>query len=167
MEIRSAEGFLTYFETVRERTLRVTRAIPPDQIEWTCRPGEFTFGDLARHIVAVERYVFAEAVLGKQSLYTGYGRELADGYDNVLAYMDRLHRESVDIFRSISNEDLLKKGRSVDGAAVTAWKLLRGMIEHEAHHRGQMYVYLGILGVPAPPLFGLNERGLLERSATV
>jgi uncharacterized damage-inducible protein DinB len=31
------------------------------------------------------------------------------------------------------------------------------MIEHEIHHRGQIYLMLGILGVPTPPIYGLTE----------
>jgi uncharacterized damage-inducible protein DinB len=31
------------------------------------------------------------------------------------------------------------------------------MIEHEIHHRAQIYVYLGVLGVTTPPLFGLTS----------
>jgi hypothetical protein len=31
------------------------------------------------------------------------------------------------------------------------------MTEHEIHHRGQIYLYLGILGVPTPPIFGLTS----------
>ena len=27
------------------------------------------------------------------------------------------------------------------------WKLLRSMAEHEVHHRGELYAYLGVLGV--------------------
>jgi uncharacterized damage-inducible protein DinB len=29
--------------------------------------------------------------------------------------------------------------------------------EHECHHRGQIYLYLGMLGVPTPPLYGLTS----------
>jgi uncharacterized damage-inducible protein DinB len=39
------------------------------------------------------------------------------------------------------------------------------MVEHEAHHRGQLYFTLGLLGVPTPPIFGLSEPELLARSA--
>jgi uncharacterized damage-inducible protein DinB len=152
--------FLHYFDQVRQRTMRTVRCIPPDKIEWTCRKGEFTLGDLARHIAATERYVFAECILGRPSRYQGCGRNLADGFDNVIAFMERLHAESIDIFRLMSDADWNQKAKSPEGHPVTAWKMLRAMLEHEAHHRGQIYVYLGILGAPAPPLYTLNERQL-------
>ena len=31
------------------------------------------------------------------------------------------------------------------------------MVEHEIHHRGQLYLYLGMLGVPTQPIFGLTS----------
>src|ERR1700678_3778118 len=137
---------------LRERTMRTVRCIPPDKIEWTCRQGEFTLGDLARHIAMTERSVSAECALGRPSRYPGCSRNLADGLENVIAFMERMHAESLDIFRHMSDEEWNKKAKSPEGHPVTAWKMLRAMLEHEAHHRGQIYVYLGILGAPAPPL---------------
>jgi len=154
------DEFFHYLEQVRERTMRLVRCIPPDKVEWTCREGEFTLGDLARHIAATERDVFAECACGRPSRYKGCGRDLADGLENVIAFMERMHAESQQIFRGMSHEDLAKKGTSPQGVPITAWKLLRSMAEHEAHHRGQIYVYLGILGVKTPSIYGLNERQL-------
>jgi hypothetical protein len=31
------------------------------------------------------------------------------------------------------------------------------MVEHEIHHRGQVYIYLSLLGVATPPLYGLTS----------
>jgi uncharacterized damage-inducible protein DinB len=31
------------------------------------------------------------------------------------------------------------------------------MVEHEVHHRGQIYLMLGMLEVRTPPLYGLTE----------
>lgn len=39
MEIRTIKPFLKYFDSVRERTMRVTRLIPLDKLDWTCAPG--------------------------------------------------------------------------------------------------------------------------------
>lgn len=87
--------FLHYFQQVRDRTMRTARCIPPDKLEWTCRNGEFTLGDLARHITATERYLFAECVCGRPSQYKRRGRDLADGFTGVIAYIERMHKRGV------------------------------------------------------------------------
>ena len=38
------------------------------------------------------------------------------------------------------------------------------MVEHEVHHRGQLYLMLGMIGVKTAPLYGLTEEQLRERS---
>ncbi|HWP70589.1 MAG TPA: DinB family protein, partial [Gemmatimonadaceae bacterium] len=50
------------------------------------------------------------------------------------------------------------------GTTITTWKWARAMIEHEAHHRGQLYMTLGLLGIATPPLYGLREDQVLEAS---
>jgi uncharacterized damage-inducible protein DinB len=37
---------------------------------------------------------------------------------------------------------------------MTRKSLLHMMSEHEVHHRGQLYVYLRMLGVEVPSLYG-------------
>ncbi len=163
MRIERIEPFLEYYEKIRQRTLRVVEAIPHDRFEWTCRPGEFTLGDLVRHVAVVERYMYAETVQGKPSRYTGHGRDLADGAEAIRDFFDRLHRESVEIFARLTPEDLTGKCITPAGFPITIWKWLRALVEHEIHHRGQIYVYLGILGVKTPPLYGLTSEEAASR----
>lgn len=164
MEKETVTSFLEYFGKIRERTLRVIRAIPPERIDWTYRAGKFTFADLIRHLASIERYMYAENVQLKPSRYPGHGKELADGYDEVLEFLNRMHAESMEIFRTLTDEDLQKRCQTPGGAEITVWKWLRAMIEHEVHHRGQIYLYLGMLDTPAPPLYGLTSEEVLERS---
>jgi len=153
-----------YFDAIRGRTRRVAVLVPPDQLEWRPRDGAFSVGDLIRHLGAIERYMFAENAQRKPSRYPGHGRELADGYDGVIAYLDRMHAESMAIFTSLSNDDLEAKCVTPAGTPITVWKWLRAMIEHEVHHRAQIYMMLGMLGVATPPLFGLTSEEVRERS---
>ncbi|MEZ0333996.1 MAG: DinB family protein [Gemmatimonadales bacterium] len=157
MEIRSVQQFLQYWDNLRQRTRRVAACIPPDRLEWTHRDGAFTLGDQVRHLATIERYMYAETVAGRPSRYPGCGRELADGYDAVLAYLDRLHGEAGEIIGMLTDADLERKCQTPAGTAITTWKWLRAMCEHEAHHRGQIYLMLGMLQVPTPPLFGLTS----------
>lgn len=165
MEIRSVRRFLDYWDGLRGRTRRVVACIPPDRIEWTCRPGAFTLGDLVRHLATIERYMYAETVSGRPSRYPGCGRELADGYDAVVAYFDRLDFEAREIIGALSDADLERKCLTPAGSAITTWKWLRAMAEHESHHRGQIYLMLNMLEVPTPPLFGLTSEEVRARSA--
>ena len=166
MEIRTIDSFLQYFKNVRERTMRVARCIPPDKLDWSYAPGKFTLADLLRHIAVAERFMWAENLQGHKSRYTTHGKELADGYDDVMAFMEKKHAESMEIFAKLSDEDLQRKCKTPDGAEITKWKWLRLMAEHEIHHRGQIYLYLGMLGVPTPPLYGLTSEQVRARSIT-
>jgi hypothetical protein len=94
MEIHDLNVFRDYFDKIHKRTMRVVRCIPPDKVDWSFREGKFTLGDLARHIAAANRYIFAEPLAGKPSRYAGCGRQLAPSYDEILSFMEALHRES-------------------------------------------------------------------------
>ena len=164
MEIQSVAAFLEYFDKVHNRTLRVVRCIPVDKVEWSYRGGKFTLGDLVRHIATTKRYMWAENIQGKPSRYAGCGKDLADGFEELVQFMERMHRESVEIFSRLSADDLKRKCVTPDGAPITVWKWLRAMVEHEIHHRGQIYICLAMLGVPTPPLYGLTSEQVRERS---
>lgn len=164
MEQHSVAQFLEYWTGIRRRTRRVVTSIPPDRLEWTHRPGAFTLGDLVRHLATTERYMFAENAAGRPSAYPGCGRDLADGFDAVLAYFDRLDAEAREIIGGLSDADLERKCLTPAGTPITTWKWLRAMCEHEAHHRGQIYVMLGMLDVQTPPLYGLTSEEVRDRS---
>ncbi|HLM68738.1 MAG TPA: DinB family protein [Longimicrobium sp.] len=164
MEIREIGTFLEYAGRIHERTRRVAACVPPEQLEWRPREGTFSAGDTLRHLGALERWMFAENVSGRPSRYPGHGPELAEGRDAVLGYFDRMHAESMEIFRALTPADLQGRCTTPGGAAMPVWKWLRAMVEHEIHHRGQIYLMLNLMGVPTPPLYGLTSEEVRERS---
>ena len=167
MEIRDSAEFLKYLDKVHERTMRVVRSIPPEKVDWSFRPDKFTLGDLVRHIAASNRYIFVEIARGGRSAYAGCGKELAASYDEIVAYAERLHRENFEILSQFSADDFQRKCTTPDRASITTWKWLRSMIEHEIHHRGQIYIYLSLLDAAAPPLYGLTSEQVRERSVSI
>jgi uncharacterized damage-inducible protein DinB len=164
MQITTIGPFLDYWRGIRERTRRVVLVVPDDQMEWSHAPGKWTFGDIVRHLAGIERDMYAENVHGRPSQYPGHGRHLAEGKDEIVAYLDTKHREAMALFGTLSDEALLAKCTTPAGTPITTWKWLRAMVEHEAHHRGQLYLMLGMLGVTTPPLYGLTEEEVRARS---
>lgn len=164
MEIRDRSVFLDYLSSVHGRTRKVIMLIPPPDLEWSPAPGKFSFGDIVRHLAGIERYMYGETAQGNKSRYTGHGRDLADGFDKVIGYYDRLHQESRQIFSALTDQQLGGRCTTPAGTPITTWKWLRAMFEHEAHHRGQLYMMLGLRGVKTPPIYGLTEEEVVARS---
>jgi uncharacterized damage-inducible protein DinB len=165
MEITTIGPFLDYYEKIRQRTLKAIRFIPPEKMDWTYKEGKFTFADLIRHLGSIERYMYAENALLRPNRYPGHDKNLADGYEHVLAYLDRTHKESMEMFARLSDDDLQKKCKTPVDTEITVWKWLRAMVEHEIHHRGQIYTYLSMIGESALPLYGLTSEEVFERRA--
>jgi uncharacterized damage-inducible protein DinB len=165
-----------YWEKVRQRTLKVIACIPPEKYDWRYAEGKFSFADIIRHLATIERYMYAENVQFKPSRYPGHGPEVAHGLEvanapqladspaNVLAFFNQMHQESMAIFSRLTAEDLQKRCETPGGVSITVWKWLRAMVEHEVHHRAQIYIYLGLLGIATPPIYGLTSEEVRERS---
>jgi uncharacterized damage-inducible protein DinB len=100
----------------------------------------------------------------RPSRYPGHRKDLADGYEATLDFFNRTHEESMNIFRRLTDEDLQKECITPAGAPIRVWKWLRTLAEHEIHHRGQLYIYLGVLGIAGPPLYGLTSEEVEVRS---
>lgn len=164
MEIQNIDSFLNYYTKVKKRTERLFPFIPPDKIEWTYQKGRFTIGDIIRHLACIERYMYGETVQKKPSQYKGCGTEYASGYEATIAFYKKMKDESFAIFAQLNPEDLQSKCKTPADTPITTWKWLRAMVEHEVHHRGQLYIYLGILGIKTPPIYGLTSEEVAARS---
>jgi uncharacterized damage-inducible protein DinB len=100
------------------------------------------------------------------------GRKKGDGILPWVSFMGFSHArnweknaEAQEIFAALTPEDLERKCVTPGGTEMAVWKWLRAMVEHEVHHRGQIYMILSLLGIPTPPLYGLTSEEVRARSA--
>ncbi|MDY8137782.1 DinB family protein [Aquimarina sp. 2201CG5-10] len=164
MEIKDIHSFLQYYSRVKSRSRRLFEHIPKEHIEWTYQKGKFTIGDIIRHLALTERWMYVENTQLKPSLYSGCGENFAEGYQETIRLYDQLHKESVEILSKLTPDNLLQRCETPGGTKISVWKLLRAMVEHEIHHRGVLYTYLGILQVNTPPIFGLTSEEVIQNS---
>ena len=162
MEMQNSTHFLDYYRKVKGRTRRLLPLLPEDRLEWRYRAGVFSPGDIVRHLALLERWMFAENVQFRPSQYSGCGVEYAEGAEAVEQLYVSLGDESEKIFANLSDADLQRKCQTPAGIEIRLWKWLRAMIEHEAHHRGQLYMYLSLLEIPSPPLYGLTSEQVAD-----
>jgi uncharacterized damage-inducible protein DinB len=155
--ITSAAAFADYFEGVRHRTRHFVGAVPPDRADWAPRPGEYTCGDIVRHLAACET-MFVGAVVDGAWRYPGHERETAPTLPLALAHLDAGHARATAQLRTLADGALNETRPPLEPGArpVRAWRLLLAMAEHEVHHRSQLASYLKWMGVEAPDIFGLG-----------
>lgn len=161
--INSVQNFIQYFSSVRKRTLNYVNVIPQDHINWSPREGEFTCADIVRHIASGEKMFIGVAAQGKW-IYAGH-----DGnhqyLDELIAHLDQTHREAMNVLKSLPDSDLSQPRPAIEGnTQVKAWRWLMAMTEHEIHHRSQLAMYLLLLNVTPPHIFGLGVEDLIAKA---
>ena len=157
--------FVRYFGSVRSRTERLIPLIPPDRLEWSPGHGALSFGDLLRHLAGTERWMWAENVAARPARYPGHAASLAPGYEGTVRYVSDLHTDALSIFESLTPEQYEARVMTPGGVRMPARKWLRAMLEHESHHRGQLYLMLRLIGVTTPPVFGMTSEQVLAAGA--
>lgn len=153
--LQSVSGFARYFESIRRRTLAYVKAIPADKADWTPQVGEYSCRDIVRHIAAAEA-MFIEAVVSGKWRYSGHFADNEADLVAAITLLEQTHLSVMNQLRSLNDAALNESRPTLNGPPVTAWRLLLAMVEHEVHHRSQLAVYLALMGVAPPQIFGLG-----------
>jgi uncharacterized damage-inducible protein DinB len=154
------QQFLDAYEREHATTMRVLRAYPKDKLELKPHPTCKTARELAWIFVqerglgtAVWHDAFANGVPTGQS-----PQPAPASWDELLAALEKVHREFGDKVRDTSDADLQKTVKFLTAPKTLgdfrridfAWFLLSDQI----HHRGQFSVYLRMAGGRVPSIYG-------------
>jgi uncharacterized damage-inducible protein DinB len=161
--IASMREFTEYFDGVRRRTVSFFRTIPAEMIDWAPKDGEYTCGDIVRHVAASES-MFTGVVSDGVWRYDGHARELGATREQALALLDARHATAVKALAASGDAALalLRPALEPGGRPIRGWRVLMAMCEHEVHHRSQLASYLTLMGIDAPDIFGLGVEDVAE-----
>jgi len=141
-------------------TRRVLARVPEASLGWRPHQKSFSLGGLATHLSQLPHW--GRQILDRDSYdldtATGHGEGLPSLAEILVAF----DRHVAEIRSGLS-------ARS-DAELLAAWSLTRGaetllfmpkasavrsfMLHHLIHHRGQLTLYLRLLDVPVPPIYG-------------
>lgn len=155
------------FELEFERTREILSRLPDDQMHWRPHERSMTLGRLGSHIAEMPRY--GRRVLETDRLDSTVRKRGPVDLDRSAAILEVLGEESRRFLEALgraSDEDLLGRWSYCKGEQVLFEVLrlnaLRGFVlNHLYHHRGQLTVYLRLLDVPVPQIYGptADDRG--------
>jgi len=161
--IASMREFTEYFDGVRRRTVGFFRTIPAEMIDWAPKDGEYTCGDIVRHVAVCES-MFTGVVAGSVWRYDGHDRTLAATLPQALALLDARHATATSALANAGDAALTERRPALEpgGRPIRGWRVLMAMCEHEVHHRSQLASYLTLMGIDAPDIFGLGVEDVAE-----
>lgn len=155
----SIAAYLRYFKRIHDRTVEVVGAIPPDKLDWRPLEGEWSLGDIARHIPSIYRMNFTR-VLGRPLRYPGHADTFGKTLPEIVDYLRGTYDEVTSQLAEQPDAILNELRPLADGHKAPGWLILLANVEHTVHHRSQIATYLKILGVEPPPLYGIYAEQL-------
>jgi uncharacterized damage-inducible protein DinB len=154
-----ADALLPEFDHEIGTTRKLLERVPDDRLAWTPHAKSMSLGGLATHLSTI--LWWGEMTLARSEFDTaGIGtRPDAASRAQILETFDRNAAATRALLSGKSDAELmapwaLKRGDqtifSMPKAAV--WRSF--VLSHLVHHRGQMSVYLRLLDVPVPSIYG-------------
>jgi uncharacterized damage-inducible protein DinB len=156
--MRLADSLLMEFDQEAQTTKRVLERIPDDRLAWRPHPKSFSLGQLALHIASGPGQIVA-AVAQDTAEVPNFAQPEAKSRQEVLEAFSqsmasaRASLKNMDDSRLMSEWTLTRNGKTL--MSIPRIGFLRSiLLNHTYHHRGQLSVYLRILDVPVPSIYG-------------
>ena len=152
-----AETFLPEFDQEMAVTRRVLERVPDDRATWKPHPKSFSLAHLTQLVATMPGWIARTLQQPAIDLAGGPGYSVEPA-KALLERFDQLTREAHDAIGSTRADDLaapwsLKRGEMVLITLPRA-VAVRQHLSHLVHHRAQLAVYLRLLDVPVPSMYG-------------
>jgi uncharacterized damage-inducible protein DinB len=156
-EMPIAEMLLPEFDQEMSTTRRVLERVPTDKGPWKPHPKSFSLGHLAQLVSGMPGWIANTLTEPDLDLarYPGYSYEKTE---DLIASFDKHVAEARKAIVATSDADLQKPWSLRHGDRVIFTQdrgsVVRTHINHLVHHRGQLTVYLRLIDVPVPSIYG-------------
>jgi uncharacterized damage-inducible protein DinB len=158
--MRIADPYLEELNAEAPTTRRVLERVPEEHLEWRPHAKSMSLGQLALHVATLPRQL-TEFVAGDE---LDFGA--AAGAPPTVGS----HEELLSAFMASTEQAQAYLGSLSDARATATWRLVASgrelfaapraavlrsfLFNHWYHHRGQLLVYLRLLDVPVPSVYG-------------
>jgi len=138
-----------FSKAVRGSTIKRLQLIPSGYENWNISENAMSIADIAQHLVDTDTWLFKKLVNHHLEPITGKAGSTnirrRSEYD---AIIDKLKETGETRYKLILGDldlnQLIYDSR-FNGEVTALWIILRGNLDHEIHHRGQLTAYIRVL----------------------
>ena len=139
-------------------TRRLLERVPEDKLSWKPHPKSFSLGQLSMHIAGAQKILAEMAAKDVHEIAMVPPTEPTSG-KQLLQVMDDSTAGAKQILQNIDDAKLpgiwtlTRNGKTL--LSIPRAAFIRSILmNHIIHHRGQLSVYLRLLDVPVPSIYG-------------
>jgi len=141
-------AILKYWENVRKLTLKLFDLFPEDSFDYRPVAAVRTAAEQFDHILVVELYSRIGLISGEWNLAAFTG-ERDISRSNLRQRLYNEHKKTIGMLRLLPEGRFLRMHDTPYGK-LTGEVIIYEAIDEEIHHRGNLYVYLRMLGIEPP-----------------
>ena len=155
---QTVESILAEFREEVPATRRLLERVPADKLGWKPHPKSRSLGELAMHVAGVMG--MAEKIASSDEFSpSSSAPPPVTSIQEILAAFEKNVRASEEALGKLSEQALMGDWRFVFRGKELFRKprvagLRTNVLNHLYHHRGQLSVYLRLLEVPVPVVYG-------------
>ena len=154
--------FLNELDREAARSTRALEQVPDGRYDWKPHDRSMAFGYLAQLVATIPLWIASQIEQDELDLKPAGGSKFTSEPMHTSAEFLRAHDKALEAarsaFRNTTDAHLMTPWRLLVAGAVVLegprHEMIRDSINHLAHHRGQMTVYLRLMGAKVPALYG-------------
>lgn len=146
----NADELLRHWRAVRSGLLLALDRLADEQLAFVPREGMWSLGTVARHIANAEEGWFRYVATRELEAWPTFVEQEPATVESIKDLLAEVHDCTETYLETVDDADL-------DGAIAVPWGetitlrwILWHVLEHEIHHRGEICLMLGLLGMEAP-----------------
>jgi uncharacterized damage-inducible protein DinB len=160
--MKLTEFILSEFDREVDRSRRALKEVPDGKYNWKPHEKSMIFGYLADMVATIPTWITMEIKKDELDVAPADGsstkRAQKETSAELVKALDESAAEARDALNSTSDEFLATNWRLLARGNVVMeaprYEMIQDTIHHWAHHRGQMTVYLRLMGAKVPALYG-------------
>ena len=160
--MKLTEFLLAELDREVERSRRALEEVPEGKYDWKPHEKSMIFGYLANMVATIPMWIAMEVNQDELDVAPAEGSKMEqkrmDTSEELLQALDKAAADARSALEKTTEEHLMTSWRFLARGQVVMdsprYVFIQDTINHWAHHRGQMTVYLRLMGAKVPALYG-------------
>lgn len=158
--MKLSELLLKEIQQEAASTRRILQVVPDEHIGWKPHEKSMTLGRLASHVAELPQFVNRALESDHYDMATRTGAPIVcESTAALLEFFEERLTAAIATLQDKDNDFLqetwtFRRGEMILGQPTRYEAIRSWMMNHQIHHRGQLTVYLRLLDIPVPGIYG-------------